>query len=317
MKVPCDIIRDILPLYAENMVSDATKEMVDNHMHECRNCGEELASLKRSTVPVDIDTRSLKRVEDAIRRRRIFAIMAVVLFITTLGLGIALMLDATIYLSASEAVKEITVEGNEAKIVWDDRVIGTSGCVKSEDPGNYSVTAWTNLYRLLVPVDRVPYESLDEEVKNLISQEQYLSFNTSSYALEDQTGKVNFWYVDPSENSYQLLHNGGAAFPSGTIMDVYINGAYYIAVLVSVCIVCVFLGQIFKGKWFGELAIRFAIILGCLAISAVIVHAGEFASINGDLRETIVDSSAVALPMSLFGLFLRQILKFNRQDKCM
>jgi len=315
MKISCDIIRDILPLYVENMVSEATKEMVDVHLQECNDCQEELTTLKRSTVPMDVDTGSLKRVGDAIRYRRVLAVLAVILFIGTLGLGIALMLDATIYLSASDAVEKIEVVGNEAKIIWDSRVIGTSGCVETEDPGNYAVTAWTNLYRILMPMDRIPYEQLDEEVKALISPEQYLSFNTSSYSLKNEAGETNFWYVNPSENSLELLYNGGASFPSGPIMGVYINGAYYTAGLVCACLVCVFVGLLSRGKWYGEVAYRIAIILGSFAISALIVHAGEFASIHTSLKETIVDSTAVAVPMSLFGLIVHQIVKINRQDK--
>lgn len=315
MKVSCDIIRDVLPLYAEDMVSEATKEMVDDHLCECIECKKELTVLMKTTVPVDIDTGSLKRVGDEIRRRRILAVLAVLMCIVTLGVGIALMLDATIYLSASEAVEDIQVAGNEAKIVWDDRVIGTSGNVETDDPGNYAVTAWTNLYRLLVPSERIPYEQLDEEVKELISREQYLSFNTSVYTLESETEETNFWYVDPSENSLEIIYNGGADFPSGPIMDVYINAAYYTAVLAGACLVCVFLGLLSRERWYGEFALRVAILLGSLAISAVIVHAGEFSSIDANIKETIVDSSAVALPMTMFGLFLHQIVKNNRKDR--
>ena len=32
MKISCEIIRDILPLYAEGMASQATKEMVEQHL---------------------------------------------------------------------------------------------------------------------------------------------------------------------------------------------------------------------------------------------------------------------------------------------
>ena len=36
----CDIIRDLIPLYAENMVSEGTKEFVDKHCTECSQCRE-------------------------------------------------------------------------------------------------------------------------------------------------------------------------------------------------------------------------------------------------------------------------------------
>ena len=56
MKISCDIIRDILPLYAEDMVSTATKEMVDEHLCECESCTAELENLRKpAKLPVEAD----------------------------------------------------------------------------------------------------------------------------------------------------------------------------------------------------------------------------------------------------------------------
>lgn len=316
MKISCDIIRDILPLYAEDMVSEATKEMVDDHLRECDECTKELGALMKNAVPVEIDTGALKRVGDSIRRRRILAVMAVFLFTATVLIGGALLLDARIYLSAGEAVEDIYVEGNTVKILWDEKITGTSGSVDTEASNNYAVTAWTNLHNILFPKERLPYDQLDEEVKALITEEQYAAFdNSSSYSLEDDINGTNFWYVDPSENSYQIILNAQKPFPEGTLMEVYVNTAYYVFGLAALCIFCMLLGMFFKNKWFGEALGRISILFGSAAISAMIVTAGQFASTTPELRETIIDSSAVALPMTLFALCVRQIMKLNKQDK--
>ena len=56
MDISCDIIKDILPLYAENMVSNATRNMVDEHLCKCDGCAKELDSLKRAQpVPGDVE----------------------------------------------------------------------------------------------------------------------------------------------------------------------------------------------------------------------------------------------------------------------
>lgn len=97
MKISCDIIRDILPLYAEDMVSNATKEMVNEHLCECEACASELETIKKPRkLPVEADVKSLKRVGDAIRRRRILSVMAVFLLIATILIGGAFALDVTI-----------------------------------------------------------------------------------------------------------------------------------------------------------------------------------------------------------------------------
>ena len=313
MNISCDIIKDILPLYAEDMVSKATKDMVEEHLCGCEGCAKELEGLRKpAKVPVEIATESLKRVGDSIRRRRILAVMAVFLFIATVIVGGALMLDAKIYLSANEAVEDILLEDDTVKIVWHDGIIGTLGNTYDFDDGNFTVTAWTNLQNILFPVQRVPYEMLDETYKSLVTEEQYAAFdNSSSYGYTE----MNFWYVDINENSMHLLRNAEQPFPEGPMMDVEPYTGYYAAGFVFLGAVCFLFDMLNRNRWYGELAGRLAVLSVSLAISAVVVTAGRFTGLAGDFQEMLVDSSAVALPMTLFGLCLRQLIKLNRQDK--
>ena len=46
MKNECSIIRDILPLYVENMVSEDTAEFVKEHLESCPVCRAELEKLR-------------------------------------------------------------------------------------------------------------------------------------------------------------------------------------------------------------------------------------------------------------------------------
>lgn len=316
MNISCDIIKDVLPLYADDMVSNATKEMVDEHLCGCEDCTRELEALKKpQRMPMEVDVSSLKRVGDSIRRRRILAVMAVLLFVGTVLIGSALMLDARIYLSAGEAVEDIYVESDGVKIVWSDQIIGTSALVPMEDAGNYAVTAWTNLYRVLFPAERIPYEALSDEMKVLITEEQYALFDNSSfYELENPT-KSNFIYVDPGENGMTLILNADQPFPDAPLMDVYPYTAYYVYGLAGLCVLCVLFGMLYRNRWYGELAARLSILIGSFALSAVIVTAGQLTGLGGDFKEAVVDSTAVAVPMTLFGLCVRQLIKLNRQDK--
>ena len=40
MKISCDIIRDLLPLYKDSVCSSATKDMVEDHLSGCEGCRE-------------------------------------------------------------------------------------------------------------------------------------------------------------------------------------------------------------------------------------------------------------------------------------
>ena len=46
MKNECSIVRDILPLFLENMVSDETAEAIKEHLDGCPECASELEALK-------------------------------------------------------------------------------------------------------------------------------------------------------------------------------------------------------------------------------------------------------------------------------
>ena len=48
MKNKCNIIRDILPLYVEDMVSADTSAFVEEHLEKCAECRAELEDMKKS-----------------------------------------------------------------------------------------------------------------------------------------------------------------------------------------------------------------------------------------------------------------------------
>lgn len=49
MKNECSIIKDLLPLYVEDMVSGETRDFIEEHLSNCPECKAELDSLKEGT----------------------------------------------------------------------------------------------------------------------------------------------------------------------------------------------------------------------------------------------------------------------------
>ena len=43
----CNVIKDLMPLYAEDMLSRESRELVDEHVRTCAACRSELDALKR------------------------------------------------------------------------------------------------------------------------------------------------------------------------------------------------------------------------------------------------------------------------------
>lgn len=85
MRNECSIVRDLLPLYAENMVSDDTASFVAEHLESCSACREEMSKLEKSKEIADKgktvttsyinQAASLKAVKKKLRRKQILTIL--------------------------------------------------------------------------------------------------------------------------------------------------------------------------------------------------------------------------------------------------
>ena len=68
MKLSCDIIRDLLPLYAEELASTDSRGAVEEHLCECEGCRAELDALKKP-VPVPAEEPGIRKVRKGLVRR--------------------------------------------------------------------------------------------------------------------------------------------------------------------------------------------------------------------------------------------------------
>lgn len=50
MRNECEIVRDLLPLYAEKMTSDASNELIETHLKTCAECRALLAEMTKDTA---------------------------------------------------------------------------------------------------------------------------------------------------------------------------------------------------------------------------------------------------------------------------
>lgn len=322
MKVSCDIIKDLLPLYAENLTSQASNEMVDDHLCECDACTRQLGILKKAAqIPVEVSTGALKRVEDTIRRRRILAVLTALMFVVTLFMGGALLLDARIYLTAEQAVSSVELRDDGSVFIeFTNYVIG-SGSTMDSDTKNIGFLAWSNLRKLLFSSkERISYEqwrAVNENVDSVfraeLTEEDWKNMGGFAHSGAEE---CNVWYCDGwTGRNEDILWEGGSLLPTEPLFEVNYHLAYYCAALLILTALLVLIGRRVKGKWYGELSTRLAILCGSFCLSTVIVTAGQLMEIYGEFTEALVDSTAVAIPMTLTGLFGRQLYLLNRQDK--
>lgn len=118
MNKDCSIVQDLLPLYAEDMLREGTKEYVDGHLAQCEACRAELAALKADVKPAPVSAQPLRSLKKQLRRKKFTAVLlAVTLALTLAAAGFA-YLTAPQYLPYSEtewtvtrADGAVTVEG--------------------------------------------------------------------------------------------------------------------------------------------------------------------------------------------------------------
>lgn len=101
MKESCNIIRDMLPLYCDNICSEDSREMVEEHLSVCQECNEILSHMRSDSMdiknnhPIEIEkTKVLKRIKKSIFRKKVLTaiIAAAGAIIVVLGLYSAAVL---------------------------------------------------------------------------------------------------------------------------------------------------------------------------------------------------------------------------------
>lgn len=88
MKLDCELIQDLLPLYAEGLCSPASRRAVEEHLSECEHC-------RRLTAPLPIEEpedtpnadRAVKKGIKRVRRRWLSSLIAAVLVVPLLLLS--------------------------------------------------------------------------------------------------------------------------------------------------------------------------------------------------------------------------------------
>ena len=105
MKNECNIVRDILPLYVENMVSEETAKFVKEHLTECKNCREDYEAMKstdgfvenKSDNSADIKiASSLKNIKNTINKKIRNIVLCAIAAVFIVIVGFSLLFDVAI-----------------------------------------------------------------------------------------------------------------------------------------------------------------------------------------------------------------------------
>ncbi len=144
----CSIIRDILPLYAENMVSADTAAFVEEHLKGCEDCQKAYEQCKEPKKETNLPLLKLRR---KLKRKRIQTIALTAVFVIALLVSAFAVLDAPVYFPYFEGL--ITVEPVRDRglcIIFDKAVTDFDYRLYPDPDGGKlyycEIQAWTSLW---------------------------------------------------------------------------------------------------------------------------------------------------------------------------
>ncbi|SNS88489.1 Putative zinc-finger [Anaerovirgula multivorans] len=178
MKVTCNVIRDILPLYLENMLSDDSCAMIEEHIEQCQECKIYLDEMKNSNkIPVNTNTSPLLKIKSTLRKKKILTIIfSMMLSVMILVITIA-FLTAPEYIPYSEESVTINEIGNGSVIaIFEDTVSGydISSYPADDNTGYvYHITTWDSIWNRTIKKTRANNTILNPNNENVAAVYYY------------------------------------------------------------------------------------------------------------------------------------------------
>ena len=135
MKLSCDVIRDLLPLYADRAASANTAALVEEHLASCPACREELGRLGAALPAEPEGAEPLRRFKRRWRRRQVLIAVTAAVVTAAVAAGIFL----TCFWGRRAAAGEVEVS---LELQWSDpgsgEESGGDGGREALEQGNWS-----------------------------------------------------------------------------------------------------------------------------------------------------------------------------------
>ena len=159
IKNECAIVRDLLPLYAENMVCGETAEFVRGHLDGCASCRAELEQIgsaqsdaenRTDKNPAENDTAPLARIGKNIFKKKMYAVLMTALILSAFLVSVFGYLSSPEYLPYSPDTVTVgeTADGALA-VSFGENVTGyriyEEASPDGENASVYRIEAWTSL----------------------------------------------------------------------------------------------------------------------------------------------------------------------------
>lgn len=120
-KKNCEMIRDLLPLYADGVCSELSKKAVTEHLAECKECAAELEKMNRKiSIEADKDISAIKKIKKRMHLAKV-AVMTIAVILLAGGLFagyIWAVTDCTMDYEKYNLAENVRVEEDSEGKLW-------------------------------------------------------------------------------------------------------------------------------------------------------------------------------------------------------
>lgn len=89
MKIDCEVIQDLLPLYVEKIASEKSEKLIEEHFIECENCKKKYAEMKTPEPQLELKQEPAENFQKYIQKKKRKTVWKVILIV--LGAVVASM----------------------------------------------------------------------------------------------------------------------------------------------------------------------------------------------------------------------------------
>lgn len=252
MKNECEIVMDLLPLYAENIASETSADFVRRHIENCPACRAELEFISSSCVrnaqsdvaPLpQADAAPLKRIKREIKAQKIKAVVAVSAFLLAILVSVFGYLTAPEYYMYSNNLMDISKDDEKLIITFDEKVTNyrmSKQYDHNTDAEYYEIEAWSTIWDRLFLKPSQPNAVL--EVKP----------DTSIYYLQNTS-------IEGHSSMNVLVYGTGLDYDGISSLPRLALGYYVIiagvGLAVSVILLVLFRKRKNVSKWIGRIVL--------------------------------------------------------------
>ncbi len=299
MKFSCEIIRDVLPLYAEDIASKDTRAMIEIHLESCSNCRKELEEMKNQTVenlPMDRDVRPLKRLKITLFKKKLQTIIITVMLTLLVTITAITIINLTTqdYLPYTSDVVRISKKNDGTVLAeFGEDVSGYDlERYKTDDQSGYvyDLTAWNTYWS-----------------RNIVKSQP------KSVILNPKGEKVSSVYYYQTDGSTDLLIYGINQVPDGgkiTLPRLVLG--YYLMLALIACVLFALLLLIFYRN---RKARHWLVRIAAVPVSYIISHFIVRRSVSSTYEPVRDFIAILMIALLLYCLFLLTMALINNYKR--